>query len=407
MVLQHQKLRQIAFGGLLLASTAVVTSSAQAEGIVAKVVGSPLNSAGMVSGGYTALNVYLQKPEAAGVDFFNPEVPGFGIPAGGRIEVEMVSGFKRDPGIAMDAAAVHMVSGTPQQGLSDRRLGYVSKEGANPNIFSITANSSDGLPAEKLLPRATVQKLDPIPNIGLKVFHVGLRTIAFTNQGDKGVVAVRIVDGKNKVIARGQADVIFWDSPRPTIHPNNFLHRGRNHNWQRIGFHETLGVTAGSVPLTFMLFGKPTGSQEQIQNHRVGIVGAGVLSTQQLKSMNYSVPAPVARYNGGLIVKDRDGDGRLDPRKDQIIGGVIGKAPAGATGQEARSIEVNGRSVMSQPTSVFSQRAGERIGGAIMQVEFKAGSKPGKYRPTFALLKDPSNINSGDGSSYTYTIIVR
>ncbi len=33
-------------------------------------------------------------------------------------------------------------------------------------------------------------------------------------------------------------------------------------------------------------------------------------------------------------------------------------------------------------------------------------SFPGKYRPTLALLRDPGNLMSGDGSKYTYTIVV-
>ena len=133
-------------GATFLASASV----ASADGIVAKLVNSPLNSAGLVKGGYSALNVYLQKPGAEGIEFYNPEVPGFGIPAGGHIEVEMVGGFARDSSIAMDARAVHMVSGTPQHGLSDKRLGYQSVQGENPNIFVISAISPDGLPAEKL-----------------------------------------------------------------------------------------------------------------------------------------------------------------------------------------------------------------------------------------------------------------
>ena len=95
----------------------LMLGSAQADGIVAKIVNSPLNSAGMVKDGYTALNVYLQKPDAEGIDFFDPSVPGFGILPGGHIEVEMREGFTRNPDIQMDAAAIHMVAGAPQQGL--------------------------------------------------------------------------------------------------------------------------------------------------------------------------------------------------------------------------------------------------------------------------------------------------
>jgi len=383
---------------------AVALSPSAADGIVAKVVNSPLNSAGLVKEGYTALNVYLQKPEAEGIEFFNPEIPGFGIPAGGHIEVEMGGDFARDPAVAMDTGAVHMVSGTPQHGLSSKGLGYQSVEGENPNIFVVSAISPEGLPAEKLLPRATVEKLDPIPNIGLKVFHIGLSTIAFANRGARGSVAVRVVDGNGKVLASGQAEVDFWDTPRPQIHPNNFLHGGRNHNWQSVFSGETVGQATGTIPLTFMLFEKPTGTAEQIRNSRAGIPGAGVLSSRQLAEMKFELPAAIARYDSGLIVRDTNGDNALDPRVDQIIGGVATDVPDGESDFEVRSLVQFEKPLLSQPTGVFSERAGERIGGAIMQVQFKTGMTKGKYRPTFALLEDPTDLSSGDGTAYTYTI---
>jgi hypothetical protein len=388
----------LALTGALLTGIGMGVSPAAADGIVAKVVNSPLNSAGLVRDGYTALNVYLQKPEAQGIEFFNPEVIGYGIPAGGRIEVEMGGGFTRNPAIAMDAAAVHMVSGTPQHGLSSKALGYGSVEGANKNIFVLTAADPDGLPAEKLLPRATVEKLDPIPNIGLKVFHIGLGNIAFTNRGDKGSVTVRIIDGSGKVLGSGSAEVEFWDETRPQIHPNNFLHKGQNHNWQRVEPGGTPGKVAGTVPLTFMLFDKSDGTPESHD----GIIGAGILSVKQLKELNFTVPADIARYDSGLILKDMDGDGRLDPTKDQIIGGVI---DGDLKGYDVRSLEVDGVPVLSQPTGTFSERAGERFGGAIMQVFYHTEYTAGTYRPTFALLKTPGDLKSGDGTSYTYTVI--
>jgi hypothetical protein len=385
-------------GGALLAGVILAASPTAADGIVAKVVNSPLNSAGLVRGGYSALNVYLQKPEALGVEFFNPEIPGYGIPPGGRIEVEMGGGFTRDPAVPMDASAVHMVSGTPQHGLSSKAYGYGSHEGANANTFVLTASTPEGLPADKLLPRATIEKLDPIPNIGLKVFHIGLGAIAFTNRGDKGSVTVRIVDGNDKVLASGSAEVEFWDETRPQIHPNNFLHKGQNHNWQRVEPGGTPGKVTGTVPLTFMLFDKSTGTPDSHE----GIVGAGIVSVKQLKEMNFTVPAEIARYNNGLIVKDRDGDGRLDPNKDQIIGGVIS---GDLKGYDVRSLEADGAPVLSQATRVFSEGAGKRFGGSVMQVFFHTDYKAGTYRPTFALLKDPTDLKSGDGTSYTYTVI--
>lgn len=392
---------------LVMLLSMLTLGPAMADGIVAKIVNSPLNAAGLVKDSYTALNVYLQKPEAEGIDFFDPNLPGFGLPPGGYIEVELRKGFTRDPAIAMDAAAIHMVSGTPQQGLSSKKLGYQSAEGKNPNTFIISAQSSGGLPAEVLLPRASVEKLDPVPNIGLKVFHIGLSTIAFTNTGNRGVVAVRIVDGNGNTVASGEAAVDFWDTPRPQIHPNNFLHEGRNHNWQSVFPGETVGRSLGTLPLTFMLFEMPTGSPEDIRNARAGILGAGVLSSAQLEILEFEQPEELARYDSGLIVRDTNDDGLIDPHVDQIIGGVSTQAPDGEKNFEVRSVAMLGRPVLSEPTAVFSKPAGARIGGAIMQVQFRTGKTIGTYRPTFALLKDPSDLNSGDGSSYTYTILAR
>ena len=75
-----------ALTGTLLVGALLGATPSVADGIVAKVVNSPLNSAGLVRDGYSALNVYLQKPEAMGIEFFNPEIPGFGIPAGGALK---------------------------------------------------------------------------------------------------------------------------------------------------------------------------------------------------------------------------------------------------------------------------------------------------------------------------------
>jgi len=85
---------------------------------------------------------------------------------------------------------------------------------------------------------------------------------------------------------------------------------------------------------------------------------------------------------------------------------VIGSAPAGAKGQELRSLELHGKPVLSQPTAEVAAKPGKRWGGAIMMLQFAAGDKAGKYRPTVALLSNPDDPSSGDGSKYTYTIVV-
>ena len=123
--------------------------------------------------------------------------------------------------------------------------------------------------------------------------------------------------------------------------------------------------------------------------------------------MNFDVPDAMSRYDSGLILRDSNGDGKLDPRADQIIGGVSTQAPGGDTNFDVRSLVESNAPLLSQPTGVYSERAGARIGGAIMQVQFTTGVAKGKYRPTFALLLDPDDPARGDGTAYTYTVIAQ
>ena len=384
-----------------------VGGTASAHGMVSAIVNSPLSAAGTVRDARVGVNVYLQSPGAPGVDFMDPKVPGYGIPPGGYLEIEMSGGFERDWEVALSQAAIMLVTGAPQQGLPGKKVGYHVGDGANENTFRITPTAESGLAVDQLMSPAPGSKLDPIPQRGIKVIHIGFQQSAFINRGNKGEVQVRIMDGSGTAIHRGTGSVAFLAAPVAQILPTNFADKRRNHNWQRIKAGQILGVTAGTVPVTLMMYARAEGVAPQaLIDFRQGIAGAGVLSTQQIKAMGFEKPAALARYNGGLILQDRNGDGVLTPGTDQIIGGVIAKAPAGARGQELRSLERDGKPLLSQPTEAVAPKPGKRWGGAIMKLAFTGGSKPGVYRPTLALLKDPRNPSSGDGSQYTYTIVV-
>jgi hypothetical protein len=156
-----------------------------------------------------------------------------------------------------------------------------------------------------------------------------------------------------------------------------------------------------------MLYAKARGvAPAEMVKFKDGTSGVGVLSTQKLIAMEDKKPAQLARYNGGLIVEDSNGDWQLDPKTDRIIGGVIGKAPNGAKGQELRSLVTHGAVDLSKPSSAYHPKFGKLFGGSVMLLQFTAGNKKGLYRPTLALLADPDDMGSGDGSSYTYTIVV-
>lgn len=79
---------------------------------------------------------------------------------------------------------------------------------------------------------------------------------------------------------------------------------------------------------------------------------------------------------------------------------------AGAGVMSAKQLVDGGAPLLSQLVTTLSPKRGKRFGGAIMQVQFQAGAQKGAHRPTFALLNDPANLASGDGTFYTYTVIV-
>lgn len=394
--------------GAVAATAALGSASVLADGIVSTIVNSPLSAAGTVRDARVGINVYLQHGKTTGMEFMDPKVVGFGIPAGGYLDIEMGGGFERDWEVGLSQAAIMLVTGTPQQGLPGKAVGYSVGEGDNDRTFRITPTGDKGLPAEALMSPAPGAKGDPVRQRGLKVLHIGFMQSAFFNRGESGTVSVRIVDANGKVVETGSGTLDFLPAPVPQIQPTNFPDKMRNHNWQRVKAGDVLGVTAGTVPITLMLYDKaPTDDAAKLYAFKGGIAGVGVLSTPQLKAMGYAKPAALARYNGGLIIQDSNGDGVLNPDADRIVGGVIASAPAGAKGQELRSLEKDsGKPMLSQPSETVVPKPGKRWGGAIMHLQFTAGSATGKYRPTLALLSDPDDITSADGASYTYTIVV-
>lgn len=393
---------------ILLISATTFCGTSWADGIVSTIVNAPLSATGTVKGSRVGINVYLQNEQTSGIDFMNPAVTGYGIPAGGVLEVEMAEGFERNWDVALSQSAIMMVTGAPQQGLPGAKVGYEVGEGDDENTFVIKPQDDKGLVAEDLKSPAPGSAADPVQNKGIKVIHIGFMQSAFLNTKDKGTVKIRIKDGNGNVVSSGSGSVEFLEQPVAQILPTNFPQKVRNHNWQTIKSGDTLGQTENTLPLTFMVFDQaPQGDIESMYAYKSGMEGIGVLSTPQLKALGFEKPTSMARYNGGLVLQDSDSDGVLDPNKDKIIGGVLANAPAGAKGQELRSLEKDGRPVLSVLTEKMAPKPGKRWGGSMLMLQFTSGSEKGLYRPTVALLKDPSDPSAGDGSSFTYTIQVK
>ena len=147
------KTTAIAAAGALLAGVLVAASPTLADGIVAKIVNSPLNSAGLVRDGYTALNVYLQKPEAQGIEFFNPEIPGYGIPPGGMAGYQPAEATNATTPADVGRGAVHVagqhvrlgpVGRGPRRAFCARWGGRSRRRG--PMCFGAAADLSPDIP---------------------------------------------------------------------------------------------------------------------------------------------------------------------------------------------------------------------------------------------------------------------
>jgi len=377
----------------------LTTFNALCEGVISQIVSAPIFANGTVRDIPSGINIYLQNDNVRGLDFMNPDVIGYGIAPGGSLEVEMIEGFERNPDIPLDSKSLLLTVGAPQQGLPEKAGGHVISQGENEYTFVIKPTGKDGMIPENLESSAKGVAFDQVQQRGIKIIHIG-RHFAFTSRGDKGVIEVRFKDKGGNVIARGRGELPFLAKPRPQIFPTNVTHDQRNHNWQRLNPGQVVGVAKGTLPMPFLLFDENDG----IGN--MGIFGAGVLSAPQLKDIGFEMPKELARYNGGLILKDRNGDGFLSPVNDIIIGGIISEVPQGAVGYQVVTPLVNEKPFLSKATVDFNTRAGEAFGGSIMQVVYIAGDKVGNYRMTFSLLERLGDITSPDGSSVTYTVVV-
>ncbi|GAG67616.1 unnamed protein product, partial [marine sediment metagenome] len=279
--------RVLAASGFVLGLT-LSPHAANADGIVSSIVNSPLSASGLVRDARVGINIWLQSDADPGLEFMDPNVIGYGIASGGRIEIELSSGFERDPAVVLTQKTLMVVTGTPQQGMPGKAVGYAISEGDTPNTIVISPTKDEGLPAESLMSPAPGAKDDPVRQRGIKVFHIGLLESPFINRGESGTVSVRFYDAAGSVIHQGSAAANFLGAPAPQVQPNNFPDKQRSHNWQTAAPGQTLGKAPGTLPISFMLYDAPKDvAPAEMHTAKRGMLGVGVLSTQQLAAMEY------------------------------------------------------------------------------------------------------------------------
>ncbi len=310
---------------LLLAVLLVPAAAAREPGnIVVATPKAPVVADGDVAGRPTEINLVLDRS-------LDPQVAGRTLRQGKTIGVTLPDAFIRTAVPVQAPESGVLVKGWPQGGLD----GYtVTLAGTHTVVFTATRDIAPTGPD------------DP----GIKVLHV--RGRAFTNPapGDYPI-AVRAETGPGGAVETGTGTLTIRPQVIPSINPSNALSpQPSNNNWQRVPVD-----AATPLPLDFLLFG----ADGQPLN------GVGV------------APADLARfprYTGGLLVRD--------PATDTVVGGIIGAAPAGATGQRAASpVDATGRPVLS---GQLARPDGTPAPG-ILRVLFRTGTLPGDYTPTFEL----------------------
>jgi hypothetical protein len=305
---------------VLLASPVGV--QAQAPGnIVLAAIKAPVVADGDVAGRPTEFVLVLDRS-------LDPYVEGRSLRRGRTIKVTLPEAFIRTdvPVKAPDSGI--LTKGWPQGAITTYDLALA---GTHTLIYTAT---------QDILPEGP-------DSPGLKLVHI--RGRAFTNPAPgQYPIGLEAESGPSGAIERGSGLLTIRPAVVPSIGASNALFRQpSNNNWQRVAVN-----TVTAIPLDFLLFdadGKP-------------MDGVGV------------APADLGRfprYTGGLLAQD-----------GKAVGGIIGSAPPGASGQRAFSpSDAAGRPILSGQLTLPN---GDPAHG-ILRVLFRAGDQPGNYTPTFEL----------------------
>lgn len=295
----------------------------------------------------------------------NPAVPGLALAAGAQLRLTLPPEFKRNASVPISAdrdSNLVLTKGWPQ--------GAVRLAGQYAVSFEDKANTM------------VVTALQDVPASGanapgIKVIHLRGRSFINPMPGSYPVAVTQTsASGQQLAVWQGQIKVLDH-APEARLAPTNFhLAPGLNADYQQL----IVGQQAPQL-LGVLLWG--------LQGAALNGVGIAPRDLTRFP-----------RFTGGLLVQDSNGDGRLDPAVDKVVGGIIGAAPQGASGQLASSpLGADGAPVLSGQTLRHAAYPPAAGGGnpnpGLLAIQFKAGSLPGLYRPTVELI---------NGNSFQFTI---
>ncbi len=344
---------------LTLVTTLVACASVQPMSPrVLGVAPSPVSFDGNVAGRPTDL-VFVMDADA------NPAKAGIAMRTGDMMRLDLPTGFARDPQVAITADAdtnLVFTKGWPQAGVQQDGHYAIGYDAATNSITvkAIGDIGTDGGNAP-----------------GIKVIHLRGNTFVNPGPGNYPVELAHLsASGETKSTWNGSIRVLA-SAPSARLAPTNFhLAPGANSDYQ----HTTTGQLAPH-PLGVLLWGAGG-----VPMDRVGIAPRDL--------------ARHARYTGGLLVQDVNGDKVLDPAVDKVVGGIIGAAPKGAKGQAATSpVGADGKPVLSgeilRGTAFPAASGAGKPNPGLLAIAFRAGDTPGIYGPTIEVL---------GGNSYTFTV---
>ena len=318
----------------------------------------PISFDGNVAGQSTDY-VFMLVPDA------NPKTPGISLRAGEALQLALPSAFRRNTAVAIvpdkDMNLV-LTKGWPQGAVAlatQYRIGFDEKT----NAMTVTALKDVGL--------------DGANAPGIKVVHLRGRTFVNPVAGDYLVTITKLgVDGSPQT--RWQSGLKILDNaPFALLAPTNFhVPPGANTDYQSVPVGQPT-----PQPLGVLLWG----AQGSVMN------GVGIAPRDLSR---------FPRYTGGLLIQDTNSDKLLDPAVDKVVGGIIGAAPQGATGQTATSpVGADGKLILSgevlRSTGFPLAAGGGKPNPGLLIIQFRVGDKPGLYRPTVELL---------GGNSYQFTV---
>lgn len=286
----------------------------------------------------------------------NPATPGLALRSGESLRLVLPAAFKRNATVTISPdkdVNLVLTKGWPQGAvkLADQyRVSY--DEAANAMVVTAlhdVAASGGNAP-------------------GIKVIHLRGRSFANPIPGDYPVSVAQLgVDGRAVASWAGQIKVLDA-APPARLAPTNFhLAPGANSDFQSVAPGQV-----ATYPLALLLWGE----------QGAALNGVGIAPRDLSR---------FPRYTGGLLVQDTNRDHRLDPATDKVVGGIIGAAPQGATGQSATSpIGADGAPVLSgevlRHAAYPVAAGGGKPNAGLLTIQFKAGSLPGLYRPTVELI---------------------